>query len=146
MFYKTARLSAAALMMLAIVAPGAWAQNRYLGESGISQNKAVIIGGGAAAGAVLGGLLGGGKGAAAGAIAGGAGGAIYDHARNDGGYPYRTGRDTAVIIGGSAGAGAAAGGIAGGKRGALIGAGIGAASGYVIHRTTQNQDNYYRHR
>src|SRR5437867_6899620 len=45
------------------------------------KQKAVIIGGGTAAGVVLGGLLGGKRGALGGAIAGASGGAIYDEAK-----------------------------------------------------------------
>jgi hypothetical protein len=104
------------------------------------KEKALIIGGSAAAGAALGGLLGGKRGAVAGAIAGGSGGAVYDRATTDdrNRRGERSGADTAILIGGSSGAGAVAGGILGGTQGALIGAGIGAAGGYILHKTTED--------
>jgi hypothetical protein len=114
-----------------------------------TEDKAILIGGSAAAGAVLGGLLGGGKGAVAGAVAGGAGSAIYDRATRDRGHQTeRSTREKAILIGGSAGAGAVSGGIAGGKTGALIGAAIGGAGGYILHKKTEDRDGedyrYYR--
>jgi hypothetical protein len=128
------------LGMLLVPATGstAWA---YRNERS-NRDKAILIGGSAAAGAVLGGLLGGGKGAVAGAIAGGAGSAIYDRATQDRGYrTERTTREKAILIGGSAGAGAVSGAIAGGKTGALIGAAIGGVGGYILHKKTEDRDD-----
>ncbi len=138
---KKAVLSLFVSLVLIGCVPGLRAQD-YERNTG---NRALIIGGSAAAGAVLGGVLGGAKGAAAGAIAGGAGGAIYDRATNDDGYYYgnRSAGDKAIIIGGGAGAGAVAGGIAGGGKGAIIGAAIGGAGGYILHKKTENRGYGY---
>jgi hypothetical protein len=51
----------------------------------------------------------------------------------------RSAKETALIIGGSAGAGAGIGAIAKGKKGALLGAAIGGVAGTVYDLATRNR-------
>jgi hypothetical protein len=104
-------------------------------DNGLSTNmrRALLIGGGAAAGAGLGGAFGGKKGALIGALAGGGTGTALAFTKK----PQRafnrkvSKKDVLVksLIG--AGAGAGIGALAGGKRGALSGAALGGGGGLI---------------
>lgn len=98
---------------------------------GSTARKALLIGGGAAAGAGLGGAIGGGKGALIGALAGGGAG-TYMAMKNKPRRAFNrrvTAKHVATrsLIG--AGAGVLIGALAGGKRGALAGAALGGGGG-----------------
>lgn len=98
---------------------------------GSTARKALLIGGGAAAGAGLGAAIGGKKGAAIGALAGGGTGAALAFTNKPSrAFNRRVSRKsvlTKTLIG--AGAGAAIGALAGGKRGAAAGVALGGGGG-----------------
>lgn len=104
-------------------------------DNGLSTNtrRALLIGGGAAAGAGLGGAFGGKKGALVGALVGGGTGTALAFTKK----PKRafnrkvSTKDVLVksLIG--AGAGAGVGALAGGKRGAISGAALGGGGGLI---------------
>ena len=98
---------------------------------GSTTRKALLIGGGAAAGAGIGGALGGKKGAAIGAlVGGGTGTALALTKKPSRAFNRRvSGKSTLTktLIG--AGAGAGIGALSGGKRGAAIGAALGGGGG-----------------
>jgi hypothetical protein len=114
---------------------GARAYNRERPDLGIGSTarKALLIGGGAAAGAGLGAALGGKKGAAIGAlVGGGTGTALALTKKPSRAFNRRVSGKTVLtrtLIG--AGAGAAIGALAGGKRGAAAGAGLGGGGGVL---------------
>jgi hypothetical protein len=101
---------------------------------GTTARRALMIGGGAAAGAGLGGAIGGKRGALIGAIAGGGTGtALAISKRPKRAFNRRV--DTKDVLLKSligAGAGAGIGALAGGKRGALAGAGMGGGGGAIF--------------
>jgi hypothetical protein len=100
---------------------------------GSTARKALLIGGGAAAGAGLGGVLGGKKGAIIGALVGGGTGTALALTKKPArAFNRRVSKKsvlTKTLIG--AGAGAAIGALTGGKRGALAGGALGAGGGLV---------------
>lgn len=98
---------------------------------GSTARKALLIGGGAAAGAGLGGALGGKKGALIGALVGGGTGTALAVTKKPSRAFNRKVSKKSVLTKGliGAGAGAVVGALVGGKRGALAGAALGGGGG-----------------
>lgn len=100
---------------------------------GTNTRRALLIGGGAAAGAGLGGAIGGKKGALIGALAGGGTGTALALTKKPKRAFNRRVTTKSVLVKSliGAGAGAGIGALAGGKRGALSGAALGGGGGLI---------------
>jgi hypothetical protein len=114
------------LLMVTLIAPGVFGQERRRSKFGRKSRTAAIVGGGAVAGALLGGK----KGAAIGA--GGAG--LYAFNRKAARRHFKGRTRTIGSTASGAALGAGVGGAVGGKRAAVAGAALGAGGGYLTKR------------
>jgi hypothetical protein len=122
-------------MMVALVAPGTFAQERrHRSKFGRKARTAAMLGGGA----VVGGLIGGKKGAAIGA--GGAGMYAFNRKAARRHFKGRTRTIGSTASGTALGAGV--GGAIGHKRGAAAGAILGAGGGYLTKRHYARKRRY----
>lgn len=135
------------LLILTLVAPATFAQERRRSRLGPKARAILSAGAGAGIGAGLGGLIGGKRGAGVGALLGG-GGATAAWLLKNNQSRRRLGKygQPIATIGTGTALGAGVGALVGGKRGALVGAALGGGgttAGYLLtHRNRRNNNRY----